>query len=104
MESKKYNPDPVDVTGIELPIELNSLVEQMASNVHDVWAMSRMNDGWRYGEKRDEQKKTHPCLVSYNDLPDSEKSYDRDTAVTTLKLIMKLGFRIEKIRPVRLKK
>ena len=97
MESKTYNPDPVDVTGIELPIELNSLVEQMASNVHDVWAMSRMNDGWSYGGKRDDQKKTHPCLVPYADLPDSEKSYDRDTAVMTLKLILKLGFRIEKV-------
>lgn len=97
MESKKYNPNPIDVTGIELPIELSSLVEQMACNVHDVWAMSRMNDGWCYGEKRDDRKKTHPCLVSYDDLPDSEKSYDRDTAVTTLKLIIKLGFRIEKV-------
>lgn len=97
MDSKKYNPDPVDVTGIEFPIELNSLVEHMASNVHDVWAMSRMNDGWNYGEKRDGQKKTHPCLVSYDGLPDSEKSYGRATAVATLKLIVKLGFRIEKV-------
>lgn len=65
-------------------------------NNHDVWAMSRMNEGWSYGKERNDLQKTHPCLVPYDDLPDSEKAYDRGTAVTTLKLIMKLGFRIEK--------
>ena len=40
--------------------------------------------------------KTHPCLVPYEDLPEVEKAYDRDTAVGTLKLICKLGFKITK--------
>ena len=97
MKTKKYYPDPVDTTGIELPNELNSLIEQMAENVHDIWAMSRMKEGWSYGEKRNDQQKTHPCLVPYGELPDSEKAYDRDTATATLKLIMKLGFQIKKI-------
>ena len=96
MEFQEYCPNPVDTSGVELPIELHSLVEQMARNVHDVWAVSRMNEGWHYGDERNDQEKTHPCLVSYDSLPDSEKAYDRDTAVTTLKLILKLGFRIEK--------
>ena len=96
MEFQEYCPNPVDTSGVELPIELHSLVEQMARNVHDVWAVSRMNEGWQYGDERNDQEKTHPCLVSYDSLPDSEKAYDRDTAVTTLKLILKLGFRIEK--------
>lgn len=97
MKTKKYYPDPVDTTSIELPNELNSLIEQMAENVHDIWAMSRMKEGWSYGEKRNDQQKTHPCLVPYGELPDSEKAYDRDTATATLKLIMKLGFQIKKI-------
>ena len=97
MKTKKYYPDPVDTTSIELPNELNSLIEQMAENVHDIWAMSRMKEGWSYGEKRNDQQKTHPCLVPYGELPDSEKAYDRDTATDTLKLIMKLGFQIKKI-------
>ena len=96
MEFQEYCPNPVDTSGVELSIELHSLVEQMARNVHDVWAVSRMNEGWHYGDERNDQEKTHPCLVSYDSLPDSEKAYDRDTAVTTLKLILKLGFRIEK--------
>ena len=36
MEFQEYCPNPVDTSGVELPIELHSLVEQMARNVHDV--------------------------------------------------------------------
>lgn len=96
MRNKKYYPSPVNVTDVELPYELNSLVEELAKNVHDVWAVSRMREKWNYGKKRNDQQKTHPCLVSYDDLPDSEKAYDRDTAVMTVKLIMKLGFHIKR--------
>ena len=39
---------------------------------------------------------THPCLVPYDELPESEKDYDRATSQETLKLIMKLGFDISK--------
>ena len=72
------------------------LIEQMAKNVHEVWAQSRMEQGWTYGEKRDDTLKTHPCLVAYEDLPEIEKAYDRDIALGTLKLISKLGFKISK--------
>ena len=93
---KNYVPQPVDTSDIQLPKELNDLVELMAKNVHEVWAQSRMEQGWTYGEKRDDTLKTHPCLVAYEDLPEIEKAYDRDTALGTLKLISKLGFKISK--------
>ena len=95
MKQQTYVPKPVDTTGVELPKEMNSLVETMAKNVHEVWAESRIKEGWVYGPSRNDKLKTHPCLVAYEDLPDNEKAYDRDTAVGTLKLIMKLGFSIE---------
>ncbi len=91
-----YKPAPVDTGAIELPEELMDLVEAMAKNVHDVWAQSRIDQGWTYGESRDDTKKHHPCLVPYEDLPEIEKAYDRDTALGTLKLILKLGFKITK--------
>jgi ryanodine receptor 2 len=68
----------------------------MAKNVHDVWAESRISQGWTYGPERNDALKHHPCLVPYEDLPEVEKAYDRDTAVGTLKLICKLGFKITK--------
>lgn len=94
--NKDYTPKPIDTAGIELPQDLNELQERIAENVHDIWAKQRMDQGWTYGESRDDAKKQHPCLVAYGDLPDSEKEYDRSTAMETLKLILKLGWRIEK--------
>lgn len=96
MSTKKYIPMPIDTTNVNLPEELDSLVEQMAKNFHDVWAETRIQQGWTYGEQRNDELKTHPCLVPYEELPDSEKEYDRITSIGTLKLIMKLGFKISR--------
>lgn len=93
---KNYIPQPIDTSDIQLPEELNPLLEAMAKNVHEIWAQERMTQGWTYGEMRDDVKKQHPCLISYDDLPDEEKVYDRNTSVETLKLILKLGFTIYK--------
>ena len=91
-----YVPQPMDTTDIQLPEELSVLVEQMAKNVHEVWAQSRMEQGWTYGEERSDALKQHPCLVPYEQLPEIEKAYDRNTALGTLKFICKMGFKISK--------
>jgi len=96
METKDYNPQPIDTSDIKLPEDLETLVELMSKNVHDVWAETRIQQGWTYGEQRNDELKTHPCLVPYEELPESEKEYDRNTSIGTLKLIMKLGFTISK--------
>lgn len=91
-----YIPIPVDTKGIALPPELLELTEKIAKNVHDVWAQGRLSEGWIYGDAKDQYKKTTPLLVPYELLDDSEKEYDRNTALETLKLIIKLGYKIEK--------
>ncbi len=96
MKQNTYTPQPIDTTGVELPKELEQLVEQMSKNVHEVWSETRIKQGWKYGDQRNDEQKTHPCLVSYEELPEEEKEYDRNTSIGTLKLIMKLGFKIEK--------
>ena len=54
----------------------------------------------KYGLKLDSAKaddlKTHPCLIPYEELPEEEKEYDRNTSIGTLKLIMKIGFKISR--------
>lgn len=95
MKTKNYTPKPIDTSGVELPKELEMLVEQMSKNVHEVWAETRIQQGWTYGEQRNDAQKHHPCLIAYEDLPEEEKVYDRNTSVETLKLILKLGFSIE---------
>lgn len=91
-----YIPKPIDTSDILLPQGLAELAEDIAKNVHEVWSAGRMKDGWTYGNERNDTDKTHPCLVPYEDLSDSEKEYDRNTSQETLKLILKLGFKITK--------
>ena len=91
---KKYVPNPVDTTDVKLPMELESLVEEMAKNVHEVWAQTRISQGWSFGEERYDATKKHPCLVPYEELSEEEKEYDRNTSIETIKLILKLGFKI----------
>ncbi len=91
-----YEPKPLSVAGVTLSADLLALTERLAENTHDLWAAQRLKDGWTYGPQRDDAKKQHPCLVPYADLPESEKEYDREAALGTLKAILKLGYRIDR--------
>jgi hypothetical protein len=91
-----YVPKPIDTSRVELPKEIHDLVERLAEHNHDTWAQQRMADGWTYGPQRDDARKQNPDLVPYADLPDTEKEYDRQTAIGILKAIVALGYRIEK--------
>lgn len=92
-----YKPNPIDTSKVVLPDDLLELTEKIAENVHENWSVGRIADGWTYGETRNDEKKTTPCLVPYSELSDSEKEYDRVTALQTLKLIVALGYKIEKM-------
>jgi len=81
----KYTPRPIDTSTITLPNDLSSLTEKLAESTHDQWALQRLSEGWTHGEKRDDAAKTHPSLIPYADLSESEKEYDRITALETLK-------------------
>ena len=91
-----YQPNPKNLDDVVLPEELTALTEIIAENVHEVWAASRIAEGWTYGEERDDARRQTPCLVPYNQLPEIEKEYDRNTAMQTLKLIVALGYDIRK--------
>ena len=89
-----YHPTPIITNDIELPEELLELTEKLAENVHDVWAAARIAEGWTYGETKDGEKKTTPLLVPYGELPEAEKEYDRQTALESIKLIRKMGYKL----------
>lgn len=86
----------MDTQSIQIPEELKSLAEKMSKNVHEVWAQTRIAQGWTYGEERNDTEKKHPCLVPYEELSEEEKEYDRNTSIETIKLILKLGFKISR--------
>lgn len=91
-----YKPQVIDVRDIKLNDELLEISEKLAKNIHEVWAENRIKEGWKYGTKRDDEKKEHPCIVPYEDLPEEEKQYDRNTLQESLKVLIKLGYKIEK--------
>ena len=87
-----YEPKPIDTGDVTMPKELEALIEIIAGNVHDVWAVRRIREGWTYGPVKDDRTKTTPLLIPYDELPESEKDYDRNTATETLKVILKMGY------------
>lgn len=91
-----YNPKPIDTSGVILSDELLDLTEELAENVHDIWAQGRISEGWSYGCERDLANKKDPRLIPYDDLPDTEKEYDRKTALETIKFIVNSGYEISK--------
>ena len=93
---KDYYPLPIKTSDVELSDELKKITETLARNVHDNWAIGRLNDGWIYGSSRDDVLKRHPCLVDYSELSEKEKAYDRNTVLETLKAVIKLGYCIHK--------
>ena len=93
---KTYTPKPIDLSDVELTEDLNELREAIAENAHEIWAENRQAEGWTYGPQRDDQLKQTPDMVPYSQLPESEKEYDREMAMNTLKLLKKLGYDIVK--------
>ena len=91
-----YSPTPINTEGVELSENVLALTEQLAEHAHDIWARQRFSDGWTFGPVRDDDQKRHPCLIPYADLPESEKQYDRNASLDTLKAIMALGYQISK--------
>ena len=91
-----YTPKTIDTSGVQLTSDLEELVERLAENTHDHWARKRLEEGWRYGPRRDDGSKEHPDLVPYRALPESEKEYDRLTSTETLKAIVALGYEISR--------
>ena len=91
-----YSPTTIDSLHVNLSPDLEELVERLAENNHDHWARKRIEEGWRYGVTRNDNRKEHPDLVPYDQLPESEKEYDRETVVEALKAIVALGFELKK--------
>lgn len=95
-EMKTYIPKPIDLSDVELSEDLNELREAIAENAHEVWAENRQAEGWTYGPKRNDELKQTPDMVPYSQLPESEKVYDREMAMNTIKLLKKLGYDLVK--------
>ena len=94
MQQRNLSELSIDAYRRDLQQLCSLLAEKLAENAHDVWARQRMEQGWTYGPERDDLRKKHPCLIPYQQLPESEKVYDRKVSMETLKLILSEGYDI----------
>jgi ryanodine receptor 2 len=93
-----YTPKTIETSNVQLTRDLEELVERLAENNHDTWAQKRIDEGWRYGPRRNDDAKEHPDLVPYDQLPESEKEYDRRTVTEALKAVVAFGYELRKRR------
>lgn len=49
---------------------------RLAPLSHENWMKYKAEEGWKYGPVKDPEKKEHPCMVPYNDLPEDQKIKD----------------------------
>jgi len=87
----KYEPKPIDTSKVSLAPYLEEIIEKLSISIHDNWAQKRISEGWRYGPKRDDVLREHPCLVPYAELPEEEKDYDRKTLTESIKMLVASG-------------
>jgi hypothetical protein len=95
-DGKTYHPKLIDLRHVSLSSDFDELREAIAENAHDTWALERQSEGWTYGPKRDDERLETPDMRPYAELPESEKQYDRIMAEDTLKLLIALGYKIER--------
>lgn len=43
---------------------------------HSSWMAEKLVAGWVYGDTKDAEAKTHPCLVPFSDLPAEQQAKD----------------------------
>nr|5C30_A Chain A, Ryanodine receptor 1 [Oryctolagus cuniculus] len=80
-----------DTVQIVLPPHLERIREKLAENIHELWALTRIEQGWTYGPVRDDNKRLHPALVNFHSLPEPERNYNLQMSGETLKTLLALG-------------
>lgn len=60
------------IKGVEFHLNNETTPEQS----HESWLKEKIDNGWVYGERKDAEKKTHPCIVPYEDLPKEQQVKD----------------------------
>jgi hypothetical protein len=61
------------VKGVEFKI---ANPDAAPSAQHDAWIADKLVAGWKFGPVKDAEKKEHPCLVDYEDLPVEQRIKD----------------------------
>lgn len=93
-DKPRWSPPPDSAASVKIPDSVSGALERLAERVHNRWAEKRLEEGWRWGEERNDQLKTTPNLVPYGELSEEDKDLDRATALATIRNLCQEGFRI----------
>lgn len=76
-------------------------IENLARNEHERWCEQKIQQGWKYGPKRDEKKKIHPSLIAWDDsdFSETEKDKDREPIKMIPRYVQLAGFQIIRVSP-----
>jgi hypothetical protein len=106
LEQAHYSVEILEAAGFEVrkvdgaPTILSDFsdaeVERMAELEHGRWNIERLRDGWRYGRQRDDSRKVHDCLVSWHELPDDIKQYDREAVRAFPEILARAGLEVKR--------
>ncbi len=99
----KSIPAKLNMVGCEIALEddsreeykfTNDEIENLAIFEHERWCNEKFQNGWTYGEVRDEENKIHPSLVEWAKLPDEERKKDRDAVKNIPDILNSIGLKI----------
>ena len=60
---------------LDVNLHLNN-PETSASKSHEIWLEQKLNDGWKYGPRKDAELKLHPCVCSFEELTKEQQIKD----------------------------
>lgn len=63
------------IEGVRFHLEAPSTGRSPSAS-HENWCKQKLEEGWKYGEVKDAEAKTHPCLVPYDQLPPEQRAKD----------------------------
>ncbi|XP_076833707.1 ryanodine receptor 2 isoform X2 [Brachyhypopomus gauderio] len=89
-----FIPTPMDTSQVLLPPQVELIRERLAENLHELWLVDQIEQGWTHGSVRDDIKRVHPGLVQFSKLPDPEKHKPQQAADHTLRTLLALGAHI----------
>ena len=61
---------------------------------HISWVLFHQDRGWRWGDVKDDEQKTHPCLIDWECLPESQRRKTELLVSTVLGMLLACGARV----------
>ncbi|MBF0527144.1 MAG: AAA family ATPase [Deltaproteobacteria bacterium] len=83
-------------TDDEVSAVLESLIDVLAEEEHDLWMEHKRLQGWSYGKKRNDDDRIHPCLVPYRALNKEDQKKDQNAVRVFPEIVQKANFKISR--------